>query len=106
MSESLLSEYLKLSKEYDRILDLSQTLLSLLKQEDEEGIESVLEKKSNVAINIQFLTEKLSNKNLSKEDQKDFHLIKKELEKIEEKAYKLLELEKKVGFLFQEKYKK
>ena len=106
MSESLLSEYLKLSKEYDRILNLSRTLLSLLKQEDEEGIESVLEEKSNVVKNIQFLTEELSNRNLSKEDKKDFHLIKKEIEKIEEKAYQLLELEKKARQISQEKYKK
>jgi len=103
MSRPLLSEYQKLSQEYDKILDLSQRLLSLLNEKDksEERIESLLKEKSKIVEKINLLSEKVSFKRPSCQDKKDIQLIKKELEKIETKAYQLLELEKKVKLLVQ-----
>lgn len=114
MPKVLLLEYKKLSEEYDKIFDLSnllmhtQRLLSWLKEKskikrDDKKIAYFLEEKSKIAQKIKLLSEKISNINPFFEDKKNLHLLKKELEKIENKAYKLLELEKKSNFLYKAK---
>jgi hypothetical protein len=106
MSESLLSEYLKLSKEYDKVLNLSEKLIFSLKEKNEKEIESLLEKKSKTAKAIQVLSEQISRRVLYSRDRENFQLLRVELDKIEKKAYKLLELEKKARQISKEKYKK
>lgn len=114
MPKVLLLEYKKLSEEYDKIFDLSnllmhtQRLLSWLKEKskikrDDKKIAYLLEEKSKIAFKIKLLSEKISNINLSYKDKKDLYLLKKELKRIENKAYKLLELEKKVKLFIQSK---
>ena len=110
MPKVLLLEYKNLSEEYDKIFDLSnllmhtQRLLSSLKEKskikrDDKKIAYLLEEKSKIAFKIKLLSEKISNISPSFEDKNALYLLKKELEKIENKAYKLLELEKKLNFL-------
>lgn len=109
MPKVLLLEYKKLSEEYDKIFDLSnllmhtQRLLSSLKEKDDKKIAYLLEEKSKIAFKIKLLSEKISNINPSYKDKKDLYLLKKELKRIENKAYKLLELEKKSNFLYKAK---
>lgn len=108
MTLTLLLEYQKLSEEYDRILDLSKRLLSFLKEKsktkrDDKKIDYFLEEKSKIALKIKLFSEKISNTNPSYKDKKDLYLLKKEFKKIEDKAYKLLELEKKVKLFIQSK---
>lgn len=103
MPKVLLLEYKKLSEEYDKIFDLSKRLLSSLKEKDDKKIAYLLEEKSKTAQKIKLLSEKISNINPSYKDKKDLYLLKKELKRIENKAYKLLELEKKVKLFIQNK---
>jgi len=114
MPKVLLLEYKKLSEEYDKIFDLSnllmhtQRLLSSLKEKskikrDDKKIAYLLEEKSKIAFKIKLLSEKISNISPSFEDKNALYLLKKELKRIENKAYKLLELEKKSNFLYKAK---
>ncbi len=102
MTKALLLEYQKLSEEYDKILDLSKRLLYSLREKDDKKIAYLLEEKSKIARRIKLLSEKVSNVKPSFEDKNDIYLSKRELKKIENKAYRLLELEEKVKLSIQD----
>ena len=99
-ASDLLNDYQTLSREYDKILKISQQILvELIKDEkDETRLSELLDQKLEIGRNIKLLSQKISDENLKFLPSTEFSLneAKREFEKIRSKVDELWNLEKRI----------
>jgi len=103
---NLLRDYQILSREYDKILGISQEILRELKEKkDETKLSEFLDKKLEIARNIESLSHKIGNQEikLSSSEKSLLSEVKRELERIRLKANELWNLERKIKKLTENK---
>ncbi len=96
---NLLKDYQILSREYDKILAISQEILRELKEKkDETKLSELLDQKLEVARNIKFLSQKIGSQDINLSSSKKLLLneVKRELERIRLKADELWNLEREI----------
>jgi hypothetical protein len=100
----LLNDYQILSREYDRILEISQKILTELTQKkDEKKLSNFLSQKLEIGKKIELLSRKIANSNVKSFYSQKSLLgeAKKELENIQSKVNKLWDLERKIKKLIE-----
>lgn len=103
---NLLKDYQILSREYDKILGISQEILRELKdKKNETKLSEFLDQKLEIARNIESLSQKIGNQDikLSSSEKSSLNQIKRELERIRLKADELWNLERKIKRLTENK---
>lgn len=96
---NLLKDYQILSREYDKILGISQEILmELTEKKDETKLSGLLDQKLEIARNIELLSQKIGNQdiNFSPSEKSLLSEVKRELERIRLMAFELWNLERKI----------
>jgi len=98
-ASGLLKDYQILSREYDKILKISQEILTeLTKDKDVARLSRLLDQKSDIGRNIGLLSHNLSGRNIkfSPSEKSWLNQAKRELQKIKSKADQLWNLENRI----------